>query len=239
MIKFVKEKKIVVLLLVIIIALGGYFAWQKYQEKREVQEYDEFITSMTTLIVMDENADQAAIDKYYRLFEPQRDFFLENLKEPLIAFQSLMKMSLIKQTAKDYRGTEEILLYTYSIEPNSYAVTGNLGNLYYHFLEDFDQAERFYLEALDAKVIGAGGNHYTFFSELYQLYRYQLKDEQKTKDILDRGMETLPDNTGVFSLAADYYEDMGDIVKAKELYNKILEINPDHEAAQKALAELN
>ncbi len=58
------------------------------------------------------------------------------------------------------------------------------------------------------------------------------------EDILKLGIERYPQATDLMAILADYYRHLKRDQEAKELYQKILEINPDSQVAKKGLEDL-
>lgn len=227
-------KNVVILILVLVISSGAY--WFFNRQVKETKQED-LISSMTEFNILDKDLDKETADRYYEDFNVNKNFFLENLSNPTIAFQSLNKMGLYKKMVGDYWGAEEIWLYTYELEPKSYLINGNLANLYHFWLPDYQKAESYYLQALAVEDI-APGNKYTYFSDFYSLYRFKIQDETKTKEILDRAVSELPDDVNIYLLTANYYKEIHDTEKARYYYNEVLKINPDSVAAKDGLKNL-
>jgi len=186
---------------------------------------------------MDKSIDQDTIDRYYEAFNKNKDFFLNNQGDP-IAFQALVSMGLYKQLVGDYNGAEEIWLYNYNLDSNSSVLNGNLAHLYQYYLKNYPKAEEFYLKTLEAKDL-AGANHYTYLSELYDLYHLNLKDDVKAVEILERAIKDLPEDINIYLMAARHYKESGDYAKARDYYNQALKINPNSLAAKEGLKNLN
>jgi tetratricopeptide (TPR) repeat protein len=230
-----KTIKNVLILLIAILVIGAVY-WFSDQKGEEVQKKD-LIASMTEFKALDKDLDPDSVDRYYEDFTVNKNFFLENLANPALAFQSLNKMALYKKLVADYWGAEEIWLYTADLEPNSYLINGNLANIYHYSLPDYPKAETYYLKALGVENI-ASGNHYTYFSDLYTLYRFQMDDQVKTIAILERGMSELPEDINIVLLTAKYYKDTDNTEQARYYYNEALKINPNSVVAKDGLKNL-
>ena len=227
-------KNVFILILVLVIISGVY--WFFNRQTKEIKTED-LISSMTEFNILDKDLDKETADRYYGDFNVNKNFFLENLSTPALAFQSLNKMALYKKLVADYWGAEEIWLYAHELEPNSYLINGNLANLYHFWLPDYQKAESYYLQALAVGDI-APANKYTYLSDLYSLYRFKIQDETKTKEILDRAVSELSDDVNIYLLAAKYYKEMDNKEKARYYYNEVLKINPDSVAAKDGLKNL-
>lgn len=231
-----KQNKLGFLLFVIIL-IGSilYFSYPYIKNKIEGKKEEDLITRITSFQIMDPAMDKESADSYQQAFNKRKDFFLANIgKEE--TFYALIDMGVYKEAVDDYKGAEEVWLYVREMVPVSYVVNGNLARLYHHNLNDYTKAEQFYLKALEPSDVI---NPYLYYNGLYELYRYKLNDQAKTEDILNQAMEKLPEDINTFLLAAGYYKDIGDIAKARELYDKALEINPDSLVAKKGLEDLN
>ncbi len=151
------------------------------------------------------------------------------------AFWPSIGIAQIKELVGDYSGARQALIWAVGLEPKSYIAQGNLANLYFRRYQDFAKAEEHYFKAIEPD----DPNTITYYFELHEIYRYFYKrDTTLAEDILKLGIERYPQATDLMAILADYYRHLKRDQEAKELYQKILEINPDSQVAKKGLEDL-
>ena len=223
-----------------IIIFGGVWLWWSQADTANTnsdKSQAELLASMTDFKVVREDISDEKIDQYFLTFDKAKDIFLAD-PSAKTNFTILMTMANIKNALGDYEGTLEILLYNYNnFEKNSYVLNGNIAHIYNYFLPDYEQAEFFYNEALKSESI-ASANEYTYYAELYDLYYYNLEDKEKSEEVIDRAIEAMPEEVSVYFLAGDHYKREGDKAKARQYFNKILELDPSNEGAKQILNNL-
>jgi tetratricopeptide (TPR) repeat protein len=233
-----KSKKdiiIIIMSIVIVAALSGYYYFQA-QISTEEEVLSEKINSIAAFSIVRGDLDEATKQRFGEQFDALRTKFLND--QSITNFFVINAMGRIKQDVGDYRGAEEAFLFAYKLDPNGYIINGNLANLYHYGLKDYDKAERFYLDTLSIDGIQEG-NHYTYFAEAYELYFYRIEDNLKAGALIERALTELPDNIRILTLSAGYYKDIGDITRAKELYETVLSLEPDNTFARQALESIN
>lgn len=213
---------------------GGYYYWQSVQPTTE-EIADAQIERIATLTIMNEHLEVETVKAFTEQFNVLKDKFLND--QSIQNFFIINGMGRIKQDVGDYKGAEEAFLFAYNLSPDGYIINGNLANLYHYGLKDYEKAEQFYLDTLAINNIQEG-NQYTYFAELYELYFYRINNREKAEMLLDRAMEELPDNLQVLVLAGSHYKDVGNTEKARELFSKIIEIDPTNSAARTMLESL-
>jgi len=112
------------------------------------------------------------------------------LKENPDDFQSWLMWGVYLKMAEDYGGAEEAWEYAGYIRPNSYIPSANLGDLYGFYLKDPQKAEIAFLKALELD-----STQIFIYRNLYDFYRYIVKDDAKTRAILERGITSNPNSS--------------------------------------------
>lgn len=222
------------LVLALILALTSWYYFWIYAPNRQKQQSSTEFEQMIKFEVKDDKIAQDIQDKYFIAFDAASKFFTEH-QNSLEAYDALLKMGLIKQFIGDYRGAEQIFLYTYKLEPNSYILNGNIAHLYQYYLKDYPKAEEFYRKAV---ATAKGGNLYSYYTEMYDLYHDGFKDPAKTQALLTEATTAITDSFQLYQLAGQYYRSIGDPVKARDYFEKALKLNPNDEVSKRALENL-
>jgi len=233
---FEKRNIIVVFILIIAVIIGGYFFFDFRNSDSNNNNSDERFDRMATLKIV-KNLDPKTETDFKSQFSIASKRFLED-PDNLANFFVINSMALIKQNVGDFQGAEELFLHAYELDPGGYIINGNIANLYHYGLKDYKKAERFYLDTLAIKGIQAG-NHYTYFAETYELYFYRLDDSVKAESLLDRAFKELPENIKILSLAAEHYKRVDNKIRVRELYNEMLELDPNNSIAIQGFDSLN
>lgn len=140
----------------------------------------------------------------------------------------------IKKMFGDYQGAIAAWNYAGLIRPKDATAYNNLGDLYWHYLRDFPNAEASYKKAIENFPENLG-----FYKDLSDLYRFDYKEKAHLADdtLLD-ALEESPKNIAVLAWLGGYYRDTGDRQKAREYFQRALTIDPSNTAIQAELKEL-
>ncbi len=222
------------LFLALLVALGGWYYFWIYapveQKNQSVSEFEQMIS----FEIKDDTIPQEVQDRYFKAFDKGRKFFSEH-QNSIESFSVLLNMGLIKELVGDYKGAEQIFLYTYKLEPNSFILNGNLGHLYLYYLKDYPKAEEFYKKAV---ANGEYQNLYTYYTEMYDLYHSGFKDPAKTQALLTEALERIPDNLELLRIAGAYYKSIGNMTEARNYYQRALDIDSNDIVSRQALEQL-
>ncbi len=232
-----KKIKIIIqiVIVILIIVCFGYYIYSDYQKSKSPENIEaETIEQISNLDFTNQDVGQETIDKYQELFNTQAETFINDPKDPE-SFWALIEIAQTKELFKDYDGAKQALLWAANLQPKSYLVNGNLANLYFRHYKDFAKAEEFFLKAIESdspQII-------PYYYDLHEIYRYFYKQETiMAEDILKQGIERYPKETNLMAVLAYYYKDTDRKEDAVEYYRKILEINPDSQAAKQGLESL-
>ncbi len=111
-------------------------------------------------------------------------------------FNAWVALGGVRKAAGDYRGAEEVWLYTANRWPTGSVAFNNLGDLYMNYLKDYPKAEENY-----KKVVMLDPQNINAYEALYALYRYSYKtDTSAAADILAQGLTANPHNAYLLSL---------------------------------------
>lgn len=157
-----------------------------------------------------------------------------NQAEALL-YWPLINLGNIHRDVGNYKKAEAAYLYAQKLQPGAFVPYGNLGELYFRFIKDYSKAEEYYLQAIEIP----GPYLETYYSELYELYRFFLNDEKKAENILISGSVKYPEQTDILANLALHYRQLKQMPKAIETYKKLLKLYPESIVAKQALAELD
>ena len=143
-------------------------------------------------------------------------------------------LGLVKKVFEDWTGARDAWEYASLIRPKDSTSFANLGDLYWHFLPDFPKAEANFLKALENNPKNPG-----LYKDLSDLYSFSYKEKVGlADDILLKGLEKNPKSVALLAWLGNYYRDLGDAAKAREYYQKALEIEPLNDSIRRELNNL-
>lgn len=134
------------------------------------------------------------------------------LEENPNSFQSWSDLAVQYKVMEDFEGAIEIWTYLSLVAGENTVPLINLGNVYHYELKDFEKAEEAFRKALavDSKNPQA-------YIGLHELYRYSYKqDTTLAVDTVLDAMKALPDDLRLYQTLGNYYQDTGEIEKARE-----------------------
>lgn len=236
----IKKTKIIIEVIVavlLVISLSGYIYFDYFAGKSIYNdEKAGIIKQIVTLDFTKKNGEisEETVNKYEKKFLAASEIFLKNPYSSE-SFWPLIEIAQIKELIGDYQGDEQALLWAEELEPQSYVVQGNLGNLYFRYYQNFAKAEEHYLKAVASDDKGI----IPYYLELHEIYQHFYKQETSlAEEILKQGLNKFTDETSLMAVLADYCQKSGRIQEAKDHYRKILEINPESQAAKQGLKNL-
>lgn len=135
-------------------------------------------------------------------------------------------IGLYKKVLGDYKGAENAWRNSVSLAANPGLAYGNLANLYFYNLKEFDKAEEYYLKAIEITP-----SAYTYREGLSDLYRYELKDKRSlVEEIMVEGSKQDSVNAIVYyAYLFDFFTAIENKEKAGEYAVKIKQIDPNWE----------
>lgn len=237
-------KKSLMIFGIIIVALIAGFIVLRNNKKVDIQteSVESLVEDLENFEIKDEALDEARKQKLYEQFELARKSFRESYdiykKEgentEATMYWPVLHLGNIHRDAGDYKKAERAYLFAHKTQPLAYPPVGNLGELYNRYFKDYKKAEEYYLLAVESDHDSLE----TYYSELYQIYRYRMNDMKKAEEILISGTQKYPARTNILADLALHYRETGHIDKAIESYKKLLEIYPESMVAKNALLEL-
>lgn len=256
MLYFMARKNIVKIIIAIILIVSAVVFTYLYTKDRGIipvannkQSIESILEKLQTITFTSSALSKEDKEKYFERFQKSKEKMLQDLVAAKkskdknafsLLYPSLMDIGALQRISGDYIKAEKAFLLLHEIEPGAFPPLGNLGDLYYADIKDYVKAEKYYLLAIQA--IGEETQHSvyidSYISQLYQIYRYRQNDEKKAENFLLTLTQKYPKDTILLTDLALHYRGIGNIPKARETYQKLLELNPDSVAAKQGLEEL-
>ena len=164
---------------------------QDLQENQEKPEIIRPIPDLDRKIVF---GDDFSEQEQQIMIDEMEGMILE-LKNDPTSFSNWLYLGLDRKGIGDYEGAKQAWEYAMLIEPGSFVVRGNLGDLYAYYLKDNKKAEDNYLKALEL-----GPSQIYLYYKTAEFYRDFLNDSQKAKGIVQIGLKLSPDSSELQSL---------------------------------------
>ncbi len=163
-------------------------------------------------------------------FSPEaRQLFNDNLaklKEELNAGEkdasAWFDLAIYYRMVGDHEGAVQIWKYLTATYPRDGVAYHNLGEYYFHTVQDYQKAEQYYRQsiAVDPKITSN-------FTDLHEMYKYAYKqDTGAAIEILQEGIQKASALSALqfMILAAQYDAEKGDISGAQAYYKQAIEL---------------
>lgn len=210
--KFSQKYIIIGVAVVILVGVFGFM----YDSKVDIQgKLPETVKEFT---IVRDNVPEEELAKLQRQFDEQLQKLSELTPDSSEWNTTVQQIGILKFAAQDYDGAREAWEYVYERDSKNYIINGNLANVNFYYLKDYEKAEKHYLEALEVGV-GAPVSEYTFFTGLLDLYQYGTEDRQKADALVERALSEISFDyfKRMQSRAADYYEAIGEEEKLERV----------------------
>lgn len=150
--------------------------------------------------------------------------------------QDLVNLALIQKHSANFDEGIEILLQAYKMNSDNVLIMNNLGDLY-SMKKDYLKSEEWYLKSVTKSPTWING-----YQNLYQIYKYHLKDKLSSfPELIERGIELDvlgQDRKDMYILLGNYYLEQEQNKEALEYYQKALDLDPNNEDLTKKVEEL-
>lgn len=131
-----------------------------------------------------------------------------------------MDLALRYHSAGDYQGAKEVWEFVLAAGPINVTALGNLGRLHHFELKEYEKAEQYFNQAIEANPERSEA-----YYELFDLYRYSYKkDTTAAVDILKKAQPIFPDDYGIPAGLGVYYRERGQTALARAYFEDALSI---------------
>lgn len=237
-------KKIVIVSVALILVLGFYYVLVTSYEPSQVdplQRRQEVLEKVTTLVYLREVPDEQK-QEIYDEFEKQRGAIrsaqeyidAEGGSSQALLYWPLIHLGNVHRKVGNFETATLAYRYASEIQPGAFVPYANLGDMYYYDTKEYQKAVDEYLRAVEIE----NPNLETLYSNMYEIYRFHLNNEEQAEQILISGVKKYPSETNILAKLALYYRETGQLDKARSRYNELLIKYPDSAIAKKALEEL-
>jgi tetratricopeptide (TPR) repeat protein len=128
-----------------------------------------------------------------------------------------LQLALLRKTAGDLAGAEQVWIYVSKVWPLDHVAFGNLADLYTNYYKEYKKGEEYYIYAL-AKM----PNNLQYYENLYNIYKFNLKDPKTALELMISGYKDLPTTIYFPVRIAEHYRDAGDPANAKKYFEEAL-----------------
>ena len=147
----------------------------------------------------------------------------ERLEEDLGRADDWFNLAVIYHNANDYEGAEAVWEFLTKVVPNSATAYDNLGKLHHYSLREFGEAERYFMESIQANPSSV-----TPYLELHELYKHSFKTNTTAAvDIIEDALEKFPSMIELYTTLGIYHRDRGETAKARAAFTTGLDLARD------------
>jgi len=217
-------KKVIIAIIVLVLIIGaGIFIY--YLKNRPTEEMKAFLSLPEEAILTEEQQMK---------YNAARTALEENINNP----QALIALAQVRYDVQDLDGAIKVYLKALEIQPTDTLILNNLADIYTQ-KEEYEKAAEFYLRIIEhtPKWVNA-------YRNLATIYRYHLKDRYpEMEQLLLDGIKIIKELEGgapvdFYSMLAVFYDETGNIEKAIENYEIVVELTPENQSAKMRLEEL-
>ena len=95
------------------------------------------------------------------------------------SIEGWIDLGVLRRTAGDFKGAEEVLIFATLLNPDYYLAFANLGDLYGYYLRDVVKAEESFLKAIENAP-----TEEVLYRQFADYYRTILDDNEKAEEIM-------------------------------------------------------
>lgn len=143
------------------------------------------------------------------------------LKENPDSGTGWLDLALLYRAIGDNESAAEIWEYMTVKYPGDYISLRNLGEYYFHTVKDYDRAETYYRRAIEANAVQP-----LSYTDLFEMYYYATKDNDKAVAILEEGISNVSDaeSISLYIILAGFHRDRGNTDEARANLQKAREL---------------
>ncbi len=227
-----------VLIFLVIIITSGFFYYFQIRDIFGDDPVSKFLGIKSKLFIF-ENMNESLSEEIANGFEGQFDEAVQYIKEDSNDYLGWAVAGANKKAVNDYYGAEALYLEGLKRIENNTVLYSNLGDLYYHFIEDYEKAEEYYLKVIEFEPEIKSAYSLETYRELSVLYRVKFKDEDKAINILKFGLENNPENKDLLIYLANAYTKFNRNQEAKQIWIDLVATYPENDLYKKELEYLN
>ena len=149
-------------------------------------------------------------------------------------FNGWIQVGLLKKTIGDFVGARDAWEYAGVIQPLNSTSFANLGELYWHYLQDYLKAEENFKISIKNKPTDP--LTYISLAELYH-YSYTAKADL-ADDVLLEGLKENSEAEGLMRRLAYLYEQRKENAEALAWWQKVLTLEPDDQSVIQSIERL-
>jgi len=239
-----KKKYVLTSILALVLVGGFWFASSYWRNNTSQGSEGEFqvLENLQEFEIRNENMDEELKEGYYEIFQRERKALQAAIEEydrlgsesRAYLYWPVMNLGMVHKNVGDYEKAESAFFFAMDLQPNAHLPYGQLGELYFRDMQEYDKAQEYYEKAIEIESDYIG----QYYGELYEVVRYHTGDEGKAEKVLLSGVEKYPEHTEILALLALHYRQVGERQKAIERYVELLEKKPDSVVAQQGLEAL-
>lgn len=219
-------RNVIITILVLALIIGAGIFIYNYKQKTELTPEQEELFSLPQEVNLTEEQ-QTKFDQAKTALE-------QNPQDAL----ALIAIARIKYQVVDLDGAVKVYLMALEIQPTNTVILNNLGDIY-NQTKEYEKAAGMY-----SRIIESNPKWINAYRELSAIYKYHIKERYpEMEEILLKGLEKNKEFTGeapvdFYSMLAVFYRETGEIEKAIDHFEKVLELTPENQGAKIELEEL-
>lgn len=190
-------------IVVIVLLVGGSYGWEQYQEKKAQRSIADPLATVT----VPEGLDEATRAVYEEKIQLTKEMFAS---KPTI-WETWIAIGNLKSLLKDYEGALQAYQYSITLQANNIVGERNIANLYADQFKDYERAAIHYRAAIRNEV-----NNVELYTYLIMIEWKQLHDVATAESTLQTGLVKTGYHYDMVKLAADFYNQTGNVTRAKE-----------------------
>lgn len=233
-----KNKKVIVsfgILLLILIVVSIWFYLKNQNNILPVDQNSSEVTEILKINPYDfivfevkyKDFPKDGTDRFFNIFNDAQKILLQNQEKGLEAndqdnFYAWLEITGVQKVIWDFDRAEKIWKwFTYAYPGNSVS-PANLGEMYKTFVVNNEEAEKYYLIALEREQ-----KNFQIYLGLFDVYRYRFEDQEKAIEVMKQGIENNPNNSKFIIELADYLIENEKKEEAEKIVDEFIEKYPD------------